>query len=390
VSETSLTAEADAFVANQGVSDLADAQIIIASQSGTCFSDGFAGNPSGCSTPSGDYCAWHTNSGNGETFTNLPYQLDAGAGCGQNFINSGSAGTYDGFSVVGGHEYAETITDPAPVSGWFDASDNISGGEIGDKCAWGGGNWGGNDPAGDVTLSTGTFAMQSLWSNATGSCVMAAPLASPPAVTGVSPSHGRAVGGTAVTVTGTDLSGGTVAFGSHAATGVSCGATSCTVTSPAGTGTVDIRVTSTAGTSAISSADKFTYIATPPPAGPITGYRGKCVADAGPIARNGNLVNLWTCNGSPRQAWTVEPDRTLRVGGKCMTVIGATAANGARIDVMPCDGTWKQVWVHHANGELVDPHSGKCLSDFGHGTSNGTMPVLWSCGNAANQHWRVP
>ena len=387
VSPTNLTAEADAFVTNQGVTDLGNAQIVIASQSGTCFSDGFAGNSSGCATPAGGYCAWHTNSGMGETFTNLPYQLDAGTGCGENFINSGSAGTYDGFSIVGGHEYAETITDPAPVSGWYDSADGVSGGEIGDKCAWAGEIWGTPDPAGNVTLSTGSFAMQSLWSNSAGGCVMSAPGSTPPpVVTAISPTHGPTAGGTVVTVTGTDLTGGTVAFGAHAATAVTCAATSCSATSPAGTGTVDVTVTTTAGTSATSSADKYTYTVPPPPSGPIVGYRGKCVTDGGPITRNGNLVELWTCNHTARQTWTVEPDRTLRVGGKCMTYLGTHA----RIDVVPCRGSWQQVWHHHSNGELVNPHTGKCLTDPSYRTANGTPLVLWSCANTANQHWRIP
>jgi hypothetical protein len=87
VSPTDLNAEADAFVTSEGVTDLADAQIVVASQTGTCFGDGFAGDPSGCSSTPAAYCAWHTNSSLGETFTNLPYQLDAGPNCGENFIN---------------------------------------------------------------------------------------------------------------------------------------------------------------------------------------------------------------------------------------------------------------------------------------------------------------
>jgi Tol biopolymer transport system component len=86
-----------------------------------------------------------------------------------------------------------------------------------------------------------------------------------PAVTGVSPASGPAGGGTAVTVTGSNLTGGTVAFGGTAATGVSCSASSCTATSPAGTGTVDVRVTTAGGASATSGADQFTYTAAPPP-----------------------------------------------------------------------------------------------------------------------------
>ncbi len=60
---------------------------------------------------------------------------------------------------------AETITDQFPNGGWLDSS----GSEIGDKCAW---ISSGQGASADVSFSTGTFAVQSLWSNATGNCVM--------------------------------------------------------------------------------------------------------------------------------------------------------------------------------------------------------------------------
>jgi hypothetical protein len=65
----------------------------------------------------------------------------------------------------------EAITDPIGT-GWLDTNDNVSGGEVADKCAWGGQLWGGSDPYGNVTLGGGTFAMQSLWSNAVSGCVL--------------------------------------------------------------------------------------------------------------------------------------------------------------------------------------------------------------------------
>jgi streptogramin lyase len=79
-----------------------------------------------------------------------------------------------------------------------------------------------------------------------------------PAVTGVSPAVGPASGGTFVTVTGTDLTGGTVGFGPAAAADSACSATSCTATEPAGSaGTVDVTVQTAGGTSAASAADEF-------------------------------------------------------------------------------------------------------------------------------------
>ena len=82
-----------------------------------------------------------------------------------------------------------------------------------------------------------------------------------PTVTAVSPNSGPSTGGTALTVTGTNFTtGATVKFGTTAATGVTVtSATSLTATSPAGSGTVDVTVSTGAGTSSPGAADQFTY-----------------------------------------------------------------------------------------------------------------------------------
>jgi serine protease len=180
VDQTQLAAEADAFTSSQGITDTTDAQIVIATQSGTCPQGFYASICGG----SGTYCAWHSNSN--EPYTNLPYMLDSGVGCGEDFINSN--GTYDGLTMVAGHEYAETITDPFPLSGWLDPNDSY-GGEIGDKCVWAGENWGGSDPDGNITLSTGSFAMQSLWSNSANACVMSTTITQQDTVTVTNPGN---------------------------------------------------------------------------------------------------------------------------------------------------------------------------------------------------------
>jgi CSLREA domain-containing protein len=83
-----------------------------------------------------------------------------------------------------------------------------------------------------------------------------------PTVTAVSPSDGATTGGASITITGTHFTGATaVEFGATPATSFTINsATSITATSPAGTGTVDITVTATGGTSATSAADQFTYV----------------------------------------------------------------------------------------------------------------------------------
>jgi sugar lactone lactonase YvrE len=84
-----------------------------------------------------------------------------------------------------------------------------------------------------------------------------------PAVTGLAPATGPTAGGTIVTITGANLSGATaVKFGGTAAVWFNVmSATSITAKAPAGSGTVDVRVTTTFGTSATSAADQFTYAA---------------------------------------------------------------------------------------------------------------------------------
>ena len=89
--------------------------------------------------------------------------------------------------------------------------------------------------------------------------------AAAPTVTSVAPATGPSGGGTTVTITGTGFTDATgVSFGSVAATDVAVvTATSMTALAPAGSGVVDVTVTSPEGTSAATAADQFTYGAAP-------------------------------------------------------------------------------------------------------------------------------
>lgn len=183
LSYTDMAQEAQRAVAHFGVTDLNDSNFVIAQPAN--FSD-----PAAVST---GYCAFHdmTEPGlengiyNGITagiaYTNMPYVLDQGAGCGENLVNPGPSGTLDGFTVALGHEIEETVTDPAAedvlsngqeIGGWYDVIDS---GENGDKCAYVGDDTGLTDPSGlaipgagsNITGNRGQkFAVQSLWSNA--------------------------------------------------------------------------------------------------------------------------------------------------------------------------------------------------------------------------------
>jgi serine protease len=171
-----LAQEAQRAVAHFGETDLHNAQFVIAQPQKR--------NEAGFNSGAG-YCAWHDYTQPqyypgvqpGISFTNMPYVLNSGAGCGQNSVNTGFyAGRLDGFTIVLGHEVEETVTDPGAedvingqtLGGWYD----LSGWENGDKCAWVGYTEGIAAPStvpGGLNNIRGNdgqlYPVQSLWSN---------------------------------------------------------------------------------------------------------------------------------------------------------------------------------------------------------------------------------
>ncbi|WP_235445011.1 beta strand repeat-containing protein [Streptomyces sioyaensis] len=103
--------------------------------------------------------------------------------------------------------------------------------------------------------------------------------AAPPTVTSVSPTSGSTAGGTSVTVTGTGFTGATaVRFGATQATSFTVDSdTQITAVSPQGTGTVQVTVTTSAGTSNQFVTYGYTTLSAPvlsalsPSSGPAAG-----------------------------------------------------------------------------------------------------------------------
>ncbi len=110
-----------------------------------------------------------------------------------------------------------------------------------------------------------------------------------------------------------------VVFGSAAGTIVSVLATQILATSPAGTaGTVDVTLVTPGGTSAVSSADQFTYVATPAvtgvsPAGPAAG--GTTVTITGTRFTGATLVDFGTTAATNVFFISAHPDHGHEPGG---------------------------------------------------------------------------
>jgi hypothetical protein len=132
----------------------------------------------------------------------------------------------------------------------------------------------------------------------------------------------------------------------------------------------------------------------PPPSGAtgqITGYGGLCVDDRSASTANFNPVQVYTCNGTPAQQWTVvAAGSTLHVLGKCMDINGGGTADGTAVDLYDCNNTAAQVFIPQSGGSLYNPQSGKCLDDTGWSTTPGTQLEIWDCTGGANQQWNLP
>jgi hypothetical protein len=264
-----------------GVAGNKNAEIIVVSPHGI--------NPDGF--PSAGFCAWHSyttdSAGNFVAYTNMPYLPDAGGGC-------DASTSHDGWSIVGGHEFSETVTDPM-LNAWSDASGN----EIGDLCAW--------INLFHEALPTGSFAQQPLWDNRTGGC--------------------------------RDSVNGTITSYNHP--------TKCVddYRSSLVNGT-KVDLYSCNGTQAQAWA-QF-------PNNTLRRYGGygnantnKCMDITGKKTANGTKIQIWSCTGAWNQQWTYVASKQEWVNpatGKCLDDTGGNLTNGTQLQIWTCNGLSNQKW----------------------------------------------
>jgi beta-glucosidase len=219
-------------------------------------------------------------------------------------------------------------------------------------------------------------------------------------VTLASPGPQASLAGSAassVTLSGKDATSGQTLTYSAAGlpAGLSISSAGVISGTPTTNGTTTVTVTAKDGNGAYAtqsfvwSVSPGTASGTAAPTGPITGYQGLCLDDRSASTALYNPIQVYTCNNTNAQQWTVESNGTLEVLGMCLDVNAAGTANGTLVDLYTCNGTGAQQWQAQSNGELVNPESGKCLDDTGFGGS-GTQVQIWACGDGTNQQWKLP
>ncbi len=180
------------------------------------------------------------------------------------------------------------------------------------------------DSAGTSTTRVFTGATVSLngGPSATTSQSFTVPSAGP-VVSSVSPDFGPTSGGTSVTIAGSGFSAGAgVSFGSIAASGVSVQSpTQILATSPAGVGTVDVRVSVSGQESPANAGDRFAYVSPPAPYHPLAPARICDTRSGNPSGLSGGAAQ---CSGKELASSLPLTITVAGLGGVPGT--GATAA----------------------------------------------------------------
>ena len=131
------------------------------------------------------------------------------------------------------------------------------------------------------------------------------------------------------------------------------------------------------------------------PAQPVlASVPGKCMDDLHSVGTNGNPIDMYSCNGTPIQNWTFEPDGTIRVyGNKCVTV-RTLGRVGTKVVLWTCSAAnrrgqqWAVVRTGEMNAELV--LGGVCLAIPSMTAADGTQLVTGRCtATDPRVHWHI-
>jgi len=181
---------------------------------------------------------------------------------------------------------------------------------------------------------------------------------------GLTATSGITLGGQAVQANGT--------LAAPSPAGFDVGGDTVTVTVPAGS--AEILTFSSA------AAESTTLVG---------GLSGKCLSVAGGSTTAGAATEIYTCNGSASENWTLRSAGAIVGGpsGDCLQVAGGSTATYADVDIEPCTGAADQQWTVTPSGTIVGVQSGLCLSVLGASTANYATADMYTCNGSGSESW---
>jgi hypothetical protein len=162
-------------------------------------------------------------------------------------------------------------------------------------------------------------------------------------------------------------------------------------------GLLTLNVTSLVAPSPASAAAPLTLWV-------IVGFGSqKCIDDPNFATANNVVFDIWTCV-SPRQRneqwiWRQKEPAVYEIvnahSGKCMTVQNGSMNNNAAILQFDCNGganqEWGQLPSFSYNGydyySIMNWKSGRCITVKNVGVTNGSKLLQFDCNDASNSTW---
>lgn len=124
----------------------------------------------------------------------------------------------------------------------------------------------------------------------------------------------------------------------------------------------------------------------------IKGLAGKCLDNYHNKMVNANQIQLYHCNNTTAQKWTVTSNGTIvNANGYCLDVAGGTKATAkSYVHLHTCSGSVAQVWtVSTTANTIVNRYNHLCMDVKGGSSADGTPVWLMACNGSPEQKWVV-
>jgi len=121
----------------------------------------------------------------------------------------------------------------------------------------------------------------------------------------------------------------------------------------------------------------------------FVGLSNKCLDDRSSIAKDWNTVQLYHCNGTNAQKWTLSSDGSIHSGvnsGFCLDVMHGVKVAGTRVQLYHCNQTNAQKFTV-SNNRISNTVSGLCVGVKNGSSTDSTPLVMQPCQNVQSQKW---
>jgi hypothetical protein len=108
--------------------------------------------------------------------------------------------------------------------------------------------------------------------------------------------------------------------------------------------------------------------------------------------RNGNRVQLWTCNGQPQQGWRLNPYgaiQSIKYPSKCLDAdLNTINRDGTIVQLWDCNGQQQQQWSVTSYGAIWNGYGRALDADLNTIYRDGTTVQLWVGNGQPQQRWQ--